>query len=473
MTIDLELILRKWDFDLESEALGTIRIANADLEKIFKENETAIRAGDLEGVQLARMLVGKLARKLTGDEVVDKGCTGPLIEGADLDLLSIEELDIFADNLIKSQRRFAVPNGSTPSQLTAAKGYAALSSEFIAFADGARAERAKLYEAVKKSIFPAASLKKHLFAANQIEAQWTQAQAAAATLAKTSFIDAGRASQEAQWQGMLKVESMAHKAAKDWTRQEDQARAAMGNIGDRAFEKSIAQFQQNEKLAASAAQGRVGDGGIAKWVEQHERDQKWAASVLGTKQADLLGFQSISTAERIQMATGGYGTLAQHVSDNSSVTLARSSLPDALAEPESNVAEFRPVPFIHPAPNPAHETNKIAGEMLERQKKMDAKKEQAEAKKEAENVAATATSRSGLRYTKAGVWSTVIVAILGIGTTRWVYLDQKADAAENAKVAAAEIAKQRAENRELVELLRKSIGPRPSSHPAVKPARTK
>jgi uncharacterized protein HemX len=96
-----------------------------------------------------------------------------------------------------------------------------------------------------------------------------------------------------------------------------------------------------------------------------------------------------------------------------------------------------------------------------------------EAKKKAESVTTNATSKSGLRYTKAGFWCAVVVAILSIGTTFWVYFDQKADAAESAKAAAAESAKQRADIRELTDALRKATRSKPSVDQVIRPRRIK
>lgn len=470
MPLDISLIFRKWAFDLDSEALGPIRIANADMQKIFTENEARIRAGELEGARLARFLFEKIAHKRTGDEEVDKTCQGPTFERSELEMLTTSELDLFADRLVKGRMRFVAPKGSAPARPNTETGCAALAGALIAYVDAARASRDETLKNVKRHLSAHETMRTYLSTVNQLEAQWkptaAAAAAAAAGLTATSIIDAERARQEAQWRSMFGVESVVDNAVKDWKLQDEQMRTAMGYLGDKPFVKSIASFRQDEKLASAAALGYVSDSEIAKWMEQYERDQKLAATALGTIPPDMRGFAGMTTAERIGIASGPSGTIAEYLREKDMAAKVSRWGGDAFEEQDVTVREIRPPAYPHPPPNPAHETNKIVGELLGHQKEM-------EAKKEAESVATNATSKSSLRYTKAGFWCAVVVAVFSIGTTIWVYFDQKADAAENAKAAAAESGKQRAEISELTAALRKSIESKPSVEPIAKAVRAK
>ena len=442
MPLDISLILRKWAFDLDSEALGPIRIANADIQKIFNENEAAIRASELEGAQLARVLFEQMAHKRTGNEAVDKMCGGPTFELSELDLLTSSELDLFADMLIKDHLRFVIPKDVASSKRTTETGSAALSGALIAFADANRASRTALTEICKK----------HFSAVEQIASQWKQTQSIAAGLGLTnSIVEAERARAE-KWKSIAGVESIADKAVRDWKRQEEQIQAATGYGAD---------------------------VGLAKAIAQYERDQNLVAIAIGTIQSSALGFAGMSAAERIGMASGHTETIAEYLRENDLASKTSAWVSDAFQERDITVREITaPVHVFRPPPNPIHQTNKIMEELLYHQK------EEA-VKKEAENVTTNESSTSGLLYTKRNFWAALVAVVFtfAFGTfAMWGYFEQKAVAdaakiesaesarvaAENARAAFAESAKQRTEIRELTAALRKSVESKPSGHQRVK-----
>lgn len=79
MPTDIRLILRKWDFDLNSATLGSIRFANFDVAKKFTEFAGRILSDSIDGVELARNVLQSVARRRTGDAALDAECAGPTL----------------------------------------------------------------------------------------------------------------------------------------------------------------------------------------------------------------------------------------------------------------------------------------------------------------------------------------------------------------------------------------------------------
>lgn len=402
--------LRFWDFDMDSEVLGPIRCGYFDPSKKFSEFEDCIRDGMVDTIALARNVFQAIAHKRTGDAETDAKCKGDKFSEEEVATLPLDELDQFCDKLVKGRLRLrarAVGAEPPPAAPDFAPGRAGLASALLHAAEAERAAMKRTVEAAKRS----------LGAASVLEAQ-------RAALGGVAVM----------------------RAIEDIRRHEDLVRASLG-IDDHT-KLAMAEIRRNEDMI-KAATGM--DGNMRSILEQT------SMSAAAKAVADLNSTQGIAAAASglgdIKMVLGGLTSAnaalkamkdVQSLEDAARDFAApfRHGLPDFASMSAPEAAPILPVPrleFYAPPPNPAHETNKIARELLEHQKREADKKEADRADAQSDSGENKSMVKASLFFTKGGFWVGLIGGIAGVISLVWAiwsYYAAKEDAAESAKQSA-------------------------------------
>jgi hypothetical protein len=441
--------LRLWDFDMDSEVLGPIRCGHFDLSRKFSEFEASIRDGTVDSTVLARNVFQTIAHKRTGDAEVDAKCKGDKFSDDEVAALPLGELDQFCDRLVKGRLRLratAVGAEPPPAVPDFAPGREGLAPALRHSAEADRAAMERTLEAAKRSLGPAAVL----------EAQRAGLGGDAVMRAMEEFRrheDLVRAS--------LGIDDHTKLAMAEIRRSEDMIKAALGHD---EHMKSI--LEQTSMSAAARAVADLHSTQSIAAAASGLDDIKKALGDVTTASATLKAMNEVLSLED---AARGYADAA------------RSGLPDLARMSAPEVAPTFPAPpleFYAPAPNPTQETNKIAREMLEHQKREAEKKEADRADARTDSGENKTIAKSSLLFTKASFWVGLIGGIAGIISLVWTICGPSApkeDATASAKQS-ARIEQLPAEIRSMPEARKPSTpaemvpAPSPAAQVAAKPS---
>jgi hypothetical protein len=476
MTLDINLILRAWSFDLNSEVLGELRFSNSTPEEMLGIDEDATREGSISSHDLARKVFLRMAHKRTGVESIDARCGGPGFTAAEIATVPTVELDAFCNHLIKGSlhaHNAAKEKNGAPKSLTGAEGLPAALVEAI---DSERAARARMAERSEEQMAIVARQHSQTAAAILRAASDTTAFSVAQDeirrhhrLVRDAIGSIGSAAsvignmQEHDNLGKIAAFAKEHsqtttdilraagattalgKASDEVLRQQRLMDDAMGSVGSSA--KLIREMQDHSEIVNRA-------GGIGSAIQaMQESSRKRVGDGLPP---GLLGLGELTAAQRISAA---------HERTTSDISSLREEHPySSSTQAGIQQSNFRPIEMPQ---NPTHKTNQILGEMLQHRREAAAKSDAERAQDKVEDAAAANTNnqiaRSGLFYTKLSAWVTIVAFVFPALGGIWVYWEQKeaakvakAGADESAKVAAVEIAELHAEIRELSAALNRA-----------------
>ncbi|MDB5909645.1 MAG: hypothetical protein JWP34_3759, partial [Massilia sp.] len=306
MTIDINLLLRAWSFDIYSEVLGALRFSNANPEEMLGGDEEEIRAGSIAGHELARKIFLGMAHKRTGIEAIDVKCEGPIFTEAEIATVPPGELDAFCDQLISGRLRADSTPSANGDAAQSFNGAAGLQGALLAVIDSDRAARARLAATTKKQM--AAFAKQHSQTAAEIF------RAAAGTNALTAAHD-------------------------EIMRQQRLVDDAMGIVGKTGVAKVISDMQERDEIAKRAA-NHVARGGALQAMQEAARGSALAGSLDARK---ILGLDDLTAAQRIAAAH-----------ERAAFDIAaglEERLPSTARQTEIDLSNFRPIDL---PPNPAH-----------------------------------------------------------------------------------------------------------------------
>ncbi|MHA4869391.1 hypothetical protein ACXZ1M_16990 [Duganella sp. PWIR1] len=431
MPTDIRLLLRKWDFDLDSATLGPIRCASLDVVTTFAEFEERIKANSIDSIEFARRVFQSVAHRLTGDETVDAECAGPTLTDDEVSGVPVDELDAFCNHLILRLRGTKAPDTADKQTPSGCEGLASAMSIAIV---AKRAARKKMTDSIKKSLTEASNIEAIL---------------------------------KRDYQGLIGGEAATQRALNDFLRTEEMMKAARhdatAGFGLQIVE-DIKRAEEQRRLAIGAFVG-PGNGIFGA--------DALAADALSLR-AMMVNAMGGSFAVRDMQASQGYdfGTSAIKnldfysksfgggLASEASMAAAMGSLPTLASNQalptESHMERFTP-PAFHIATNPIHKTNELVRNLLAHQKEEAAKAEVDKVEAKIDSGESKQLAASGLFYTRASFWTTVIAFTVPFTWGVWLYVDSKADAAnakaeaiENAKRAEAKMDQQRAEYLNLI-----------------------
>jgi hypothetical protein len=415
MPTDIRLLLRKWDFDLDSATLGPIRCAILDVVTIFAEFEERIKANSIDSIEFARRVFQSVAHRRTGDEAVDAECAGPTLTDDEVSGVPVDELDAFCNHLI-IRLRGAKATGASDEQTPS--GCEGLASAMNMAVVAKQAARKKMTDSIKKTPTGGSSIDSIL---------------------------------KRDHHGLIGGETAAQRAVNDFLRAEEMMKAARhdatAGFGLQIME-DIKRAEEQRRLAIGVSLG-PGNG------------------IFGV---DALATETLSLRAKMDVAMGGsfavralqasqghdFGTsLAKDVdfysksfvdglSFQASMAAAMGSLPTLASNqsfPTESHTERFTAPVFHIATNPIHKTNELVGNLLDHQKEEAAKAEVAKVEAKVDAGESKQLAVSGLFYTKASLWTAVVAFTVPFSWGIWLYVDGKVDAAK-AKAEAIESAKQ-------------------------------
>lgn len=425
----MTFVLRLWDFDMDSSVLGPIRCSRVKVEKKFAEFEETIRAGTVDSIELARNVFRAVARRRTGDSAIDARCGGTAFTEEEVSTVPLGELDLFCDNLLKGcLLRVATPTSAerSPAAPPFPPGRDGLAPALLYAVERDRATSASAVEAAKRS---AGSLSLE-FAHN-----------------KFGLFDAVggdptlRAMQEMRRNedliksalGLTSVSSVAQAMA-EVNRSKDLLRAAAGT--DDFIKSVLGHTPKSAALEALTGFRRVEEASRAATINSTLSDLVGIGGSKSTLDA-IANIRAIEDATR----TSVLGPDNRHFVGMSGRNGAEVVQADHVPHLEFTLPHVPVLP-----PNPIHETNAKLRELLAHQKK--------EAEKiEADRVQAKASSgdnekiaKSGLLYTKASFWVSVIASfVIPAAAFIWTYISKEV----SEKKSAIQIEQLRAEVRAL------------------------
>jgi hypothetical protein len=431
MPTDIRLLLRKWDFDLDSATLGPIRCAILDIVTTFAEFEERIKANSIDSIEFARRVFQLVAHRRTGDETVDAKCAGPLLTDDEVSGVPVNELDAFCNHLIIRLRGTKAPDAADGQTQSGCEGLASAMSMAVV---AKRAARKKMTESIKKNLTGAANIEAIL---------------------------------KRDYQGLIGGETATQRALNDFLRTEEMMKAARhdatAGFGLQIIE-DMRRAEEQRRLAIGASLG-PGNGILGA--------DALAADALFLR-ATMVNAMGGSFAVRAMQASQGhdFGTSAtkgvdfysksfvRGLASEASMAAAMGSLPTLASSrafpTESHTERFTP-PVFHIATNPIHKTNELVGNLLAHQKEEAAKAEVDKVEAKVDAGESKQLAASGLFYTKASFWTAVIAFTVPFTWGVWLYVDSKVDAAkakaeaiESAKQAETKLDQQRAEYLKLI-----------------------
>lgn len=402
--------LRFWDFDMDSEVLGPIRCGYFNLSKKFSEFEARIRDGTVDSTTVARNVFQAIAHRRTGDAEIDAKCKGEKFSEEEVATLPLHELDQFCDKLVNGRlklRATAVGAEPPPAFPDFAPGREGLASALCHAAETDFAAMKRTVEAVKKSLGPAAVLE-------------AQRAALGGDAVMRAIEDIRR--HEDLVRASLGIDDHTKLAIAEIRRSEDMMKAAMGV--DEHMKSILEQTSMSSAAKAVAGLNSVRDIAAAA---SGSADIKKAFGDLTAANAALRAMDDVQSLED---AARGFGAPL------------RAGLPDFASMSAQEVAPTLPMPLLAlytPPPNPVHETNKIARQLLEHQKREAGKTEADRADARSDSGENKSMAKASLFFTKGGFWVGVIGGIAGVISlvwTIWGPAAPKDDAAESAKQSA-------------------------------------
>jgi len=386
--------LQRWDFDLDSATLGSIRCTHFDASKKFREFEESIRASTVDSAALARNIFQTVARKRTGDTAIDAKCGGDRFGDEEVSTLTLDELDQFCDKLLKGRLRLvatAVDAPPQPARPVFATGREGLAPALMHFAEANQASMKRTLEAAERG-------SRAVFDVEQ------------AFGGKAAM----RAMQEAQRHenmmkaafGTLDIASVfSNKALEDVRRRDEMLKATAGISGQ--MESFLKQTSLGSAAADAFAQENLKKSlGLTSDMEAFLRNQTSVHAAIES----MAGVSSLEAAargltDRVRIATPDIAGLAE----------SAPTLPH--------------VPLYIPPPNPIHKTNDKLDELLEHRRAEATKKDVDRSGATAESGENKKIATTGLTYTKISTWFAIVATFLAI----WIYVEGKMDAAEASK----------------------------------------
>jgi hypothetical protein len=405
MSTDLGIILRLWDFDMDSAVLGPVRCAHLDVSEKFAEFEERIRSGTVESTELARNIFQSVAHRRTGDSETDAKCGGAMFSEEDVATVSLDDLDIFCDKIMNGRLMFVATDpartesGDTP--FTPKSGRDGLAPALLQVGDADRAAWKRMAEAAKKSMGSASHLAAQ-FNAGQLKALAGDDALARAMRENRQIEDIVR--------GLRGTDEL--------------VKSVLGEPSMNTAAKAMADIRSGESMlkTAMAADNLIRS---ASGQTAHSAAIEAVTGVRPVKEAETAA--RFATRPDIQDRSGIEGP--------------------AVAWPATE--PYREMVAYRISPNPIHQTNKKFDEILAHQKSEAAKKDLDRSESKVDSGVSKEISRSGLRHTKVSTWAAVVFGVIALAWSMWVYFSSQAAALESDKKWAMEIERLHAEIRAL------------------------
>lgn len=150
--MDISELIHHADFNFNTSAFGVLRCGPTG-DDAMREFEKIARTPEADGEHLARSVILKVARKLTGTQKVDAVCGGPALTADEVKQITRPELDDFSDQFIAkrlsdTKTQVAGTQASLPKS-----GCEKLPSAMIAYIDWQRAQIKQMLDDARASIF--------------------------------------------------------------------------------------------------------------------------------------------------------------------------------------------------------------------------------------------------------------------------------------------------------------------------------
>jgi uncharacterized protein YidB (DUF937 family) len=364
--MDISKLKHYADFNLETQALGTIRCGPFTTDDL-NEADIAARTTLPNGEALATQLLLSIARKLTGSEEVDSVCGGPALTDEEVAQITRGELDKFSEEFIERRLRKATGQPTEQAGSSVKTGCERLPDEIIAQTDSQRAQMKRILGHARSSFLGESSLEavRKALAETSIEEQMRKFgigdafkhQMHAAGVGDTlkdhmraaGVGDAFKDQMRAAGVGDTLKDQMGAAGVGDTLK--DRMRAA--SVGD-AFKDQMGAAGVGDTLKDRMRAASVGDAfkdqmraaGVGDALKDHMLKLGIGESATARMRKDLLGASALDAAIRTFKA-----------SDNLSESIAALRATDAAAaQPEQTHANLPP---FQPPRNPILETNKL------------------------------------------------------------------------------------------------------------------
>lgn len=488
----MTLTIRLWDFDIDSDVLGPIRCAYFDATKKFNEFEDSIRSGTVDSTALARNVFQTVARKRTGDAVIDAKCGGGTFSEEEVSTLPLDELDQFCDKLIKGRLLLVATAAGAAAPRAApdiTPGRAGLAAALLRVAEKSRASMKRTVEAAERG-FHAASV----FDARHAAVGGQAVERAMREIQRSEELVRGAMGTEDILKSALGQTSMnaATEAMLGIGRNSDMIKAALG-IDDRV--KSLL----DQTSLSVAAQTLAGIGRSEDMFKRSAGIDEHMKSLLGPTSlstartlADIRAYQDLSKVnlgidDHIKTVLGDQAStnaMLKAMTGTRSLEEAARSFTNStdkfrIAAPGiTDISESEVAPVLHPRsvhipvyvppPNPIHKTNEKLDELITHRRTEANKKDIDRAEAAIESADNKKIAKSGLFHTKVSVWVGLVAFVVPMTWGVWVFLDAKADALENEKKTEIQLDKLRAEIRAL-KVSTPAAKPQSKSHVKISP----
>jgi hypothetical protein len=149
--LNISELMHYADFNFNTSALGVLRCGPTG-DDAMREFDKIARAPEADGEKLARDIILKAARKVTGSEEVDKVCGGPALSAEEVKEIARSELDDFSNQFIA--RRLSDTKNQIPGiQDDSTKlGCEKLPAAIVAYIDWEHAQMKQMLDDARASI---------------------------------------------------------------------------------------------------------------------------------------------------------------------------------------------------------------------------------------------------------------------------------------------------------------------------------